>query len=593
MNVTYYLSILLVLMVRFSFAQVSVSGVVTSQDDGQPLPGVSILIVGTQEGTTTDFDGKYSIEVKSGDVLVFSFVGMADQKVTIASSTTGKVVMDIVMQPSNEMLEDIVVVGYGKQSRENLATTTTTVKSETIESRGVVSLGEALTGLAPNLNIMPSAGGGEPGSGVNINIRGYASINSNGVPLILVDGMEQDINTLDPNDIASVTVLEDISSYAVYGARAAFGVILIETKRGSSGEPVVRYSTSVIASQFRNTPRKPSAYDFAVAMNLANKNGGATDIIFSDVKLKKLKDNPDKSIATKADDLNGDGRVEGDEDYFSHDALKAVFKDISFRMNYNLSVAGTLKYGDPDPLTGKKDKYIAYNLSGALFQQNGQYKVTEDGYDRKILGVKINSRPVKWLQMGIDTRFTRRNIRGPVYAQYGAGWGAGLGIIYHNLLRSWPTQRLKNENGYIDNTYGYLSQAKTFEIVRDNIALQAKFELEPIENWKTFLNYRMRTRQSNEEKYLALVNKTEIGGTEVPLNPSVAGRYTKYATESLYVSPQIYTQYELRLSEIYLKTMLGFEQESYNSSSFWGRRYKVASDQVPSISTGVGDTEVE
>ncbi len=250
MNVKYYLSILLVLMVKFIFSQVNVSGVVTSSD-GQPLAGVSVLIVGTQAGTTTDFDGKYIIEAKSGDVLVFSFIGMVEQKVTIESSTTGKVVMDIVMQASEEMLDEVVVTALGIQKKEKaLGYAVTNVGGDLIAQQNVVTPTQALQGRVAGVSVGASDGG--MFSNKKIQIRGVSTLNSNNnQPIFVVDGviLENEVSNtsywaqnsndygnilknINPDNIASISVLKGAAATALYGSRGMNGVVLVKTKSG-------------------------------------------------------------------------------------------------------------------------------------------------------------------------------------------------------------------------------------------------------------------------------------------------------------------------------------------------------------------------
>ena len=258
----YYLSILL-LIVQFSFAQINVSGLVTSKDDGQPLPGVSVVIEGTQKGTTTDFDGKYSIEAKSEDVLVFSFIGMITKKVTVTGSTTGNIVINIVMESDTQVLEDVVVTALGITKKQKaLGYAVQKVEGEDISSAGKANFMDALNGQVSGVQI--TSAGGQAGGGTGVIIRGMTSINYNNQPLYVVDGMpinndkvnmdgwSANVGTnraadLNPDEIASITVLKGGAATALYGSRAANGAIIITTKRGRKGQGQginVSYSTS-------------------------------------------------------------------------------------------------------------------------------------------------------------------------------------------------------------------------------------------------------------------------------------------------------------------------------------------------------------
>jgi TonB-dependent SusC/RagA subfamily outer membrane receptor len=208
-------------------AQQTITGVVS--DEEGPLPGATIIVKGTSNGVTSDFDGNYSIKASEGDILVVSFVGFEDQEITMSSNQD---VVNVSLSPDNE-LEEVVVTGYGTQKKVNLTGAVAAVSGEVLEDRPIINVGEGLQGVIPNLNI--DIRNGDPTTSPEFNIRGFESING-GSPLILVDNVPMDIGSLNPNDIESISVLKDASSAAIYGARAAFGVILITTKKGKKRE---------------------------------------------------------------------------------------------------------------------------------------------------------------------------------------------------------------------------------------------------------------------------------------------------------------------------------------------------------------------
>ncbi|MBN2817570.1 MAG: TonB-dependent receptor, partial [Bacteroidales bacterium] len=212
----------------------------TVQDNtGQPLPGVNIIVEGTTTGTITDSNGKYSIEAPSSGTLVFNFIGFSSQTVPI----NGRQVIDVTMQPSDISLEEIVVVGYGTQRRENLSGSISDVRADRMATKPVSSLSSALQGEAAGVSIVNSGG---PGQEPVIRIRGIGSVNLSSSPLFVVDGMPVgSIEGIDPNSIQSVSILKDASSAAIYGSRAANGVLLITTKKGSrSGDIIVNVDVS-------------------------------------------------------------------------------------------------------------------------------------------------------------------------------------------------------------------------------------------------------------------------------------------------------------------------------------------------------------
>ncbi len=220
----------------------TVSGKVTDSF-GVPLPGVTILIKGTSYGTITDANGNYSfLNIPSDAKLVFSFVGMKTQEIAVA----GKSVVNFEMEEDAIGIEEVVAIGYGTQKKINLTGAIGVANSERLENRTITSLGQGLQGVIPGLNITYTSG--DPTESADFNIRGLESING-GSPLILVDGIPMDVEKINPSDIKSVSVLKDAASAAIYGARASFGVILVETKKGKPGRTTVSFSSQCTAQK--------------------------------------------------------------------------------------------------------------------------------------------------------------------------------------------------------------------------------------------------------------------------------------------------------------------------------------------------------
>ncbi len=213
----------------------NVSGVVTSVDENEPLPGVNILVKGSTQGTVTDVDGKYTLAVPGPEtILVFSSVGYATEETEVGSRTQ----INLSMAPDLQSLQEIVVVGYGEKKKENLTGAVSAIESEEINKRPVLSADQALQGIAPGVTVTPNA---EPGGGADIRIRGLGTLGNND-PLVIIDGAPGSFDMLDPNTIESISILKDAASASIYGSRAAGGVILVKTKRGQQGKLKVNYS---------------------------------------------------------------------------------------------------------------------------------------------------------------------------------------------------------------------------------------------------------------------------------------------------------------------------------------------------------------
>ena len=229
--------ILLFLTFNFTFAQRTISGNV-SDEEGVPLPGVNVVIKGTDTGTSTDFDGNYSISVSDSDVITFSYVGFMDQEIEVANAES----FDISLEMGSDELEEIVLTGYGSVKKRDLTGAIAQIKTEVIQRANPIQAAASLQGQVAGVVVTKTAG--KPGDAFDINIRGLNNFdNEKTRPLVVVDGiLGANLNDINPVDIETIDVLKDASSTAVYGARGANGVVIITTKKGSSGRPSVSYN---------------------------------------------------------------------------------------------------------------------------------------------------------------------------------------------------------------------------------------------------------------------------------------------------------------------------------------------------------------
>ncbi|MEM8565949.1 MAG: TonB-dependent receptor [Bacteroidota bacterium] len=225
-----------------------ISGKVTSSDGGEALPGVSILIKGTNTGTTTDLDGNYTLAISEGEVLMFSFIGYKTQEIEVLNRTT----IDVKMEVDLEQLEEVVVIGYGVQERKEITSAVASVSAEDFNQGNVNDVSQLLQGKVAGLSI--TRAGGDPNGDFNIRLRGTGTVGANTSPLIVIDGViGADLNSVDPSDIATFDVLKDGSAAAIYGTRGSAGVILITTKTGKTGKSTIDYNGYVAAEQIART----------------------------------------------------------------------------------------------------------------------------------------------------------------------------------------------------------------------------------------------------------------------------------------------------------------------------------------------------
>ncbi|MFB9058252.1 SusC/RagA family TonB-linked outer membrane protein [Mariniflexile ostreae] len=273
-NKIVFLMVLFVALCSFStHAQVkTITGTITDEV-GLPLPGANVLEKGTLNGTTTDFDGKFSIKVKSKAFLTFSYIGYK----TIEKPIDNQSIMNVTLEPDLQQLDDVVIIGYGSVQKKDLTGSVASVKMDKLTEAPVANFDEALAGRVAGVQV--SSGGGEPGSGMNIVIRGGNTVNGDNSPLYVMDGfiMENfDPGIVDPSDIETMSVLKDASATAIYGVRGANGVIIITTKRAKTGKTKISYETRLDVKNVSNTLDVLEPYDFLKLSSEINENSTST-----------------------------------------------------------------------------------------------------------------------------------------------------------------------------------------------------------------------------------------------------------------------------------------------------------------------------
>ena len=252
-------------------------------DANGPLAGASIMIEKTKTGTVTDVNGNYSLNVKPGDVLVFSYIGFTTQTIPYKGEKT----LNIKLEESVSSVSEVVVVGYGVQKKATLTGAVSAVSGENLTKRTVASLSTGLQGLMPGVTVMQTSG--QPGAdGASIRVRGIGSINSTLSPLVLVDGIETDINQIDMNSVDTISVLKDAASASIYGSRASNGVILITTKRGAEGTVNISYNGYVTLQRPTNMPEVLPAWEYLQAERQAKINNNADITPEQDAGMLKL-----------------------------------------------------------------------------------------------------------------------------------------------------------------------------------------------------------------------------------------------------------------------------------------------------------------
>ena len=367
-----------------------ITGKVTDQN-GEAVIGASVVEKGTTNGIMTDIDGNFTLEVGDAAVVQISYIGYRTKEVSV----TGKNHFLVQLLEDMQALDEVVVVGFGTQKKVNLTGAVSMVDSEVLESRPVQNVSQALQGVVPGLNFSVNKTGGELNNNLEMDIRGGGTIGegSKSAPLVLIDGIEGDMNSINPNDIKSISVLKDASSSAIYGSRAAFGVVLITTKEGKAGRTNVNYSTNVRFSTPSALPTMMDSYQFAQFFNRAAMNQGGSPV-FDETTMQRIIDYQAGKI-TSGSQVRPDG-------YYSENVLANANTDWFDKMykkavpshEHNLSVSGG------------SDK-ITYLVSGSFMKQNGFINYNSDDFKRYTLNARIKADLSKYVTLVYGSKWIR------------------------------------------------------------------------------------------------------------------------------------------------------------------------------------------
>lgn len=402
-------------------AQSRIAGTVADQS-GQALAGASVLVKGTTLGSATDEGGRFALEnVAQGATLVFRMVGYRTQEVVFS----GQAQLDIVLETDAGHLDEVIVVGFGTQRKVNLTGAVDQISGAQLESRPVTNVMAGLQGVSPGLNI--TYGNGSPGEIPNINIRGTTSING-GSPLIVIDGIpvsdNYDMIRLSPSDIASYTVLRDASSAAIYGARAAYGVILITTKEGRQGTQSISYNVTTAFGRPTEMPDPVTdPYIFSRVLETSTDNTPWDYVNFSDQYYQWAKErSEDPSLPDVRTNPNNPNEWEYMGNYNWNDYF---FSKATVSQMHNLAMSGGGSINE---------KPFSYYLSADYTKDNGLNKLAEDYWQRKGIRGRLSFTPLSWLKLDNNMNVYQTAIARP---------NANITDIYYLQ----PTNVVKNPDG--------------------------------------------------------------------------------------------------------------------------------------------------
>jgi TonB-linked SusC/RagA family outer membrane protein len=550
-----------------SLQQQTITGKVTDSQTGELMTGVNITVKGTSTGAITGPDGKYSLSVTDRNaILVFSFIGYAAQEINVG----GQSVIDVALISNTAELSEVVVVGYGTQKKVNLSGAVDQVNAAELKSRPITNISQGLQGVVPNLNI--DFASGEPGKAANINIRGITSINA-GEPMILIDGVPSDameLNRLSPGDIQSISVLKDASSAAIYGARAAFGVVLITTKVGLQEGIHISYDNNLSWSRPTILPHKTlDPYIYIRLQETSTDNTPWDNYNYSDETYswaKQRSEDPSvPGVRINPNDPTAWEYMGGHIDW-----TKYFLNKFALSQMHHVAIDG-------------KSAKTTYYLSGSYDSQNGAIKMAKDAFDRYNLRSNINYSPYDWLKIGNNTLLTTTERAKPYYLS--------LWDIYNVEPINWDINPDGSwANSYVGQTAARISEGgkinEKYNSFQTTINGEASF-------WdRVFRINADITLKRGTTNYNSYQTKYKIGYGPEDVREEGSNNAFRSGTFTNYSIFNIYGTFEKAFGRHQVTAIAGFNQEYSRTEWFMASRDKVVSSSLPTIQLATGDTYV-
>lgn len=540
-------------------------------EKGEALIGASILEKGSSNGTTTDIDGNFVLTVSSEtSVLEISYIGYLTKDINVQLNKP----MTIRLQENTEMLDEVVVVGYGTQKKINLTGSVSQVTSEAFESRPVQNVAQALQGVVPGLNISIGANGGMLNSTPNVSIRGAGTIGSGSTasPLVLIDGVEGNMNLLNPQDIESISVLKDVASASVYGSRAPFGVILITTKKGKQGKATVSYSNNFRWNSPLNQPESMDSYRFVHYLNDAKTNAGQSAQFSQEVIDNIAARNNGKVGLIVPITKNGQFSLveaNGDTDWYN-----LHYKDWALSQEHSIAVSGGTEK-------------LNYYVSGNFMDQEGLLRYADDSYYRYSLSSKITGKINKYISFSFNSKWFRTDYDAPSYLN---------GLFFHEILRRWPNYPAIDPNGYPiqQSQIIHLQDGGRHTEDFNQFVHQLSIDITPLKDWTIHLQGNTRLNTTFNHTDIEALQAHDAYGRpyDIPSNNNLTAgqsRVTETASKSVFYTVNIYSDYHRQLGSHFFKVMAGFNMEQNDSRDLSGQRDGIISSDVPTLDTSTSE----
>lgn len=546
---------------------------VVKDGNGEPVIGASVFVKGTRNGAVTDLDGRFSLTgVKRGSALHISYVGYNDKDVVWDGSA-----LNVILTDNERSLNEVVVVGFGTQKKANLTGAVATIDAKNLVSRPVNSAVDAMQGMIPGMNFSIGSGGGALNSNTRYNIRGTGTIGagSSVAPLVLIDGMEGDLNAINPQDIDNISVLKDAASSSIYGSRAAGGVILVTTKSGKAGKTTVNYNNNFRFNSPENMPHQLDSYNWALYMNAASINAGS-GTWFSDNKLADIKKaQSDPTMRTMFANAQGRWEIWDANDLLpiaNHDWLRTCFGN-GFSQEHNVSV------------NGGTDR-VHYYFSGNFLNRRGLLKYGTDKRNRYTITSKVDAQITNWAKLTYNMRFARTDYNQPTMLD---------DLYYHNMCRYWPIIPVYDPNGHFvvtgSNPGDLVNGGDTREQTDVN-SHQLSLQLTPLNG--LVINAEFNYSITNYNQHVDWQTTYGYDVNNVPYvfnNPNNAVK--EYARKTNYFNPNIYADYSFTLAnDHHFKVMAGYQSEELHQRWIQGQQSGIIAN-LPTLHTTATNPSVD
>lgn len=563
-------------------ADIEITGKITDEN-GEGLPGASVVVKGTTVGINTDLDGNYKLSVPEDAILTFSFVGYKTQEIPIAGRST----IDIQMIPDAAQLEEVVVVGYGEVKKSHLTAAVDQVGGETLQNRPLKSIADGLQGLVAGLNVQ--APSGAPEAKLNLNIRGFTGFGTSASPLILVDGIERDISDINPNDVESVSVLKDGAASAIYGSRAPFGIVMITTKNGKNNESVkINYSSNYRFGSPTNTPDMMDSYIWAERLNEAFRNqpGGGTAAWFSELQVARMRAYAAGDFSNSVFDGLDPNEVPygtyaftptqwgGHQQSFANvDWFDETLKKVVPSQQQNLSFSGG----------GKSSNYYV----GLGFNEtNGIFKGVTDFKNRYSALIKVSTDITKWMGLNMSANYVKTDERGPNER----GNGRNYRIIWDVLSRSfqsWPTTSPNGTYYRFNDVPNFNGESGSETVARNDLTWTGGVSIKPLDGWEINGKYTWRYNTNNFERTQFVLKQILPNGDLVNTQrtASVSSIIRRLQNVS-YHTIDLHTSYTKTVNGVHnFYALLGYQEEQNDLIQLNVEARDFFTERIPTVST--------